>query len=163
MKIGYRWFDSQNIEPLFPFGYGLSYTTFRYSGLRLRTTGKTATATFTLTNTGKRAGADVAQAYVSFPAPLGEPPRQLKGFRKVYLQPGESQKVTIALSRRAFSYWDSRKQDWYESRGCYGVGIGDSSRSLPLSGSVAIRAANCGSEAAKPKTKKTRTRSHRRR
>ena len=143
LKIGYRWFDSENIEPLFPFGYGLSYTTFKYSALKLKSNGKTARVSFTLTNTGKRSGADVAQVYVAFPKPLGEPPRQLKGFQKVYLDAGESQRVTIPLDVRAFSYWDSDKQAWRESRGCFGVSVGDSSRSLPLSGTVAICRAHC--------------------
>jgi beta-glucosidase len=143
LQVGYRYFDANNVEPMFPFGFGLSYTTFKYSGLKLKSNGKTARATFKLTNTGKRAGADVAQLYVSFPKALGEPPRQLKGFRKVHLRPGESQRVTIALDKRAFSYWDSAKQRWYESRGCFGLSVGDSSRSLPLSKRLAIRGANC--------------------
>src|SRR4051794_5897988 len=147
MKIGYRWFDSENIEPLFPFGYGLSYTSFKYSGLKLTSNGKTAKASFTVTNTGKRSGADVAQAYVAFPKPLGEPPRQLKGFQKVYLDAGDSKRVTIPFDTRAFSYWDSKKQHWVESRGCYGIAVGDSSRSLPLTKTLAIRgAAHCGSK-----------------
>jgi len=146
MKIGYRWFDSENIEPLFPFGYGLSYTSFKYSGLKLTSNGKTAKASFTVTNTGKRSGADVAQAYVAFPKPLGEPPRQLKGFQKVYLDAGDSKRVTIPFDTRAFSYWDSRKQDWVEARGCYGIAVGDSSRSLPLSKTIAIRGAHCGAK-----------------
>jgi beta-glucosidase len=141
LEIGYRWFGTQNIEPLFPFGFGLSYTTFKYSRLKLTGDGRTAKATFKLTNTGGRAGADVAQAYVAFPKALGEPVRQLKGFRKVFLQPGETQKVTIPLGARAFSYWSSAKQDWVQSRGCYGVSVGDSSRSLPLGGTVGVRGA----------------------
>jgi beta-glucosidase len=138
LEIGYRYFDAKGVEPLFPFGYGLSYTSFEFSKLSLASTGKTAKASFTLTNTGKRAGADVAQVYVAFPSALGEPPRQLKGFKKVYLDAGESERVTVALDQRAFSYWASDKQNWVEGRGCYGVSVGDSSRSLPLSGVVGI-------------------------
>lgn len=142
LDIGYRWFDAKGIEPLFPFGYGLSYTTFRFSRLKLSGNGRTATASFTLTNTGRRPGADVAQAYVAYPAPLGEPPRQLKGYRKVFLDAGESRRVAIPLGTRAFSYWNSSKQAWAESRGCFGIAVGDSSRSLPLRGVIGIAGAH---------------------
>ena len=98
----------------------------------------------TITNTGRRAGSDVAQAYVAFPPSLGEPPRQLKGFKKVFLEPGESQPVSIPLDARAFSYWDSTNQDWRQGAGCYGVSVGDTSRSLLLSDVVAIAGGNCG-------------------
>src|SRR5262249_51352666 len=131
LDIGYRWFDAHGIQPLFPFGYGLSYTTFAFSDLKL----DGASATFTLTNTGGPAGADVAQAYVGFPAALGEPPHRLEGFQKVFLEPGESRTVTLPLDARAFSYWGSG--GWTQAPGCYGVSVGDSSRSLPLSGDVA--------------------------
>jgi beta-glucosidase len=138
LDIGYRWFDAHGIQPLFPFGYGLSYTTFAFSDLRL----DGAAATFTLTNTGDRAGADVAQAYVAFPSALGEPPRRLEGFQKVFLEPGESRTVTLPLDARAFSYWGT--DGWTQAPGCYGVSVGDSSRSLPLSGVVALGGALCG-------------------
>lgn len=139
LQIGYRYFDAHNVEPLFPFGYGLSYTTFKFSRLRLSSNGRTATVRLRLANTGSRPGADVAQVYVAFPKALGEPPRQLKGFAKVNLDPGQARTVTIPLGARSFSYWDSAQQGWVESRGCYGISVGDSSRSLPLSGTVAIR------------------------
>jgi len=134
LKIGYRWYDSQGIAPLFPFGYGLSYTTFQYSGLRVTGDPRDGvTATFTVKNAGKRAGADVAQVYVGFPAVAGEPPRQLKGYKRVSLNPGASAKVTISLDRRAFSYWDPAFRSWVVAPGCYTVSAGDSSRTLPLS------------------------------
>ncbi|WP_205695619.1 glycoside hydrolase family 3 C-terminal domain-containing protein [Conexibacter sp. SYSU D00693] len=143
LEVGHRHFDAKGIEPLFPFGFGLSYTSFGYRDLRVAPAGDGAKATFTVTNTGKRAGADVAQVYVAFPKALGAPPRQLKGFRKVSLEPGESRTVTVDLDGRAFSFWDSPKQGWTRAKGCYGVHVGSSSRSLPLSGVVPIAGAAC--------------------
>jgi len=96
-------------------------------------------------HTGKRGGADVGQVYVAFPGRLGEPLRQLKGFHRSFLQPGQSQRVTVKLWSRAFSWWDTTKPAWVESPGCYGIRVGDSSRSLPLRGRVAIGRARCRS------------------
>src|SRR3954470_17390506 len=105
LKVGYRWYDSQGIAPLFPFGFGLSYTTFSLGGLHVKAAGGTAAnATFTIRNTGSRAGAEVAQLYVGMPNETGEPPKQLKGYNKVALSPGQSKTVTLGLGRRAFSY-----------------------------------------------------------
>ncbi|MEU4519614.1 glycoside hydrolase family 3 C-terminal domain-containing protein [Amycolatopsis sp. NPDC024027] len=132
LQIGYRWFDAQGRAPLFPFGHGLSYTTFAYSGLSVRNTGDGATATFTLRNTGNRAGAEVAQLYVGFPSAAGEPPRQLKGFERVSLAPGQAQRVTIRLDARDFSVWDTATHAWQPARGAFTVSVGGSSRSLPL-------------------------------
>jgi beta-glucosidase len=141
LLIGYRWYDAKGIEPLFPFGYGLTYTTFRFSGLSVKpvTTGQGATATFTITNTGTRPGAEVGQVYVGFPAVAGEPPKQLKGFQKVSLQPGQSQTVTIPLDGRAFSYWNASTQAWTIPGGTFTVMVGDSSRDLPLVAKVTPR------------------------
>jgi beta-glucosidase len=138
LEIGYRWFDAQRITPLFPFGFGLSYTKFSFARLKIAKSGSGAKVTFTIRNTGKREGADVSQVYVTFPKALGEPPRQLKGFKKVNLDPGEAQRVTIRLNSRAFSYWNSAKKGWTRARGCYGISVGDSSRSLPLKGVLGI-------------------------
>ena len=132
LQIGYRWFDAQGRAPLFPFGHGLSYTTFAYSGLSVRNTGDGATATFTLRNTGNRAGAEVAQVYLGFPSAAGEPPRQLKGFERVSLAPGQAQRVTIRLDARDFSAWDTATHAWQPARGAFTVSVGGSSRSLPL-------------------------------
>jgi beta-glucosidase len=149
LKVGYRWFDSQRIEPLFPFGYGLSYTTFRYSGLKAQAKRAAATVSFTLKNTGARTGAEVAQVYVGFPSWTGEPPRQLKGFRRVELTSGQSQRVTISLGKRAFSYWDERSKGWRVGRGCYSIAVGGSSRSLPLKATVPMGGASCARHRAK--------------
>jgi beta-glucosidase len=142
LKVGYRWFDSQGIEPLFPFGYGLSYTTFSYSGLKAKKRkGNRATVSFSLKNTGARSGAEVAQVYVGFPKWTGEPPRQLKGFQKVELEPGSSKRVTVSLNKRAFSYWAGK--GWRVGRGCYAIEVGGSSRSLPLKAAVPMGGGHC--------------------
>ncbi|MBK9715076.1 MAG: glycoside hydrolase family 3 C-terminal domain-containing protein [Kouleothrix sp.] len=137
MKVGYRWFDSQNIEPLFPFGYGLSYTTFDYSGLSLhRNTDGTVDVSFTIKNAGSRAGAEVGQVYVDFPSAAGEPSKLLKGYQKVSLQPGQSQQVSLKLDRRAFSYWDTASHSWKIADGVYQIMAGASSRDIRLTDSV---------------------------
>lgn len=130
LNVGYRWFDAKNIAPLFPFGHGLSYTTFAYSGLSVAKTPRGASVSFTLANTGKRAGAEVAQVYVAAPAGSGEPPKQLKGFQKVLLNPGQSTTVTIPLDARAFARWDTTKHTWVVDKGTYQILIGASSRDI---------------------------------
>lgn len=134
--VGYRWYEHENIQPLFPFGYGLSYTTFAYSNPAVANDDKNGkvTLTFELKNTGKVAGAEVAQVYVGFPhIPEGnEPVRQLKGFRKVMLEPGEMKQVTIELGPRAFSYWSREKHDWQVAAGTYKIMIGSSSADIRL-------------------------------
>ncbi|GIH15406.1 glycoside hydrolase family 3 C-terminal domain-containing protein [Rugosimonospora africana] len=135
LRVGYRWFDAQNIAPLFPFGYGLSYTSFRYSHLKVTPvlgTHGSVTATVDVTNTGTRAGADVAQLYLTDPAAAGEPPLQLKGFQKVQLAPGQTRHLSFTLDQRAFSIWNSAAQDWTTVDGRYTVSVGDSSSNLPL-------------------------------
>jgi beta-glucosidase len=139
LDVGYRWYDAQNIAPLYPFGYGLSYTTFGYSTLHVGAlSGGQATVTATVTNTGSRAGTDVAQLYVGDPASVGEPPHQLKGFQRVTLTPGQSQTVTFTVTTRDLSHWDTGPNAWVASAGSYQILVGDSSRSLPLSGSLTV-------------------------
>ncbi len=145
--VGYRYADQNSIAPLFPFGYGLSYTTFGYSNLSVTTGGQSApyaaTVGLDVTNTGQRAGAEVAQLYLGIPATnVPEPPRQLKGFQKVLLQPGQTQHVTFTLNARDLSYWDARADDWVVQHGTYQVMVGGSSRDLPLHGSFAVSQAN---------------------
>jgi beta-glucosidase len=132
--VGYRWYDSKGIAPLFPFGYGLSYTTFRFSGLQVRGSRRGAWVSFTLRNTGRRRGADVAQVYVGDPHSTGEPPRQLKGFQKVWLDPGQSSRLRIWLPEVSFAHWGGGRRPWVVSRGVYRVYVGDSSAlgDLPL-------------------------------
>jgi beta-glucosidase len=144
LLVGYRWYDAKGIKPLFPFGFGLSYTTFRYSALSVRRRTEGAVASFTLTNTGRRAGAEVAQLYVADPQAAGEPPKQLKGYRKVSLGPGQSTQVSIPLDRRAFAHWQTARHGWVVTPGRYDVMVGGSSRDLPLHGAVQVPAADLG-------------------
>ncbi len=136
LLVGYRWFDTKNIEPQFPFGFGLSYTTFKYSGLKLipaKGTNETVTAQFEIENTGKAAGAEVAQLYVHEKNPrLMRPEKELKGFKKVFLKPGEKQTVLIPLNTSAFSYYDDTKKSWVADNGTFEIMIGSSSRDLRL-------------------------------
>ncbi len=140
--VGYRWYDENHIKPAYPFGYGLSYTSFRYSHLRIH--GRTVRAT--VTNTGHRTGVAVPQLYVHLPAPsaaVPQPPRQLKGYRSVTLAPGRSARVTFRLGPRAFSYWDTAAGRWRIAPGCYRIYVGPSSRALPLRGAIGERGARC--------------------
>ncbi|HTY89459.1 MAG TPA: glycoside hydrolase family 3 C-terminal domain-containing protein [Candidatus Acidoferrum sp.] len=139
LLVGYRWFDTKNIEPLFPFGFGLSYTTFKYSDLQL-VPGPDAsrlpvTVEFELANTGQRAGAEAAQVYVQELHPaLPRPVKELKGFAKVVLQPGEKQKVSVSLDRSAFAHFDPDKKGWVADKGAYKILVGSSSRDIQLTG-----------------------------
>ncbi len=132
LLVGYRWYESKRVKPLFPFGYGLSYTTFGFSRLSATPTRGGASVSFTVTNTGRRAGADVAQIYVGDPRKTGEPPRQLKGYLRVSLRPGQSKRVTMPLSEVSFAYWSTRRGTWVVNAGRYAVYVGDSSQHLPL-------------------------------
>jgi beta-glucosidase len=164
LEIDYRYFDAHNMSVLYEFGFGLSYTTFSLSSLEVSrcsegtitpvalsqaTTpgGNPAlwdslyTVTVELNNTGTVAGAEVPQLYITLPssAPAGTPPKQLRGFEKVYLAPGASSTVTFSLMRRDLSYWDIVSQDWVLPAGEYGLSVGFSSRDIKLTGSfVAI-------------------------
>ncbi|MGC2421376.1 MAG: glycoside hydrolase family 3 C-terminal domain-containing protein [Candidatus Acidiferrales bacterium] len=150
--VGYRHFDADSIEPLFPFGFGLSYTTFAYKNLAISpgTITLTGDATpavnveFDVTNTGKVAGSEVAELYVGLPSTddVPEPPRQLKGFDKVNLKPGETRHVRLALDARAFSYWDVKAHAWAVMPGTAKVMVGASSRDIRLDGAVTIEPAS---------------------
>ncbi len=102
--IGYRWYQTQNVTPAYPFGYGLSYTSFSWSNIAIARTGSGVTVSLRITNTGARAGVDVAQVYVAYPSGLGEPPQQLRGIGRVELAPGAAKDVVITLPRNAFTY-----------------------------------------------------------
>ncbi|MDT7726479.1 MAG: beta-glucosidase [Actinomycetota bacterium] len=140
LAVGYRWYDQQKLNPLFPFGFGLSYTDFSFDGLSTGPVSADGAVTVgvNVTNTGSRAGAEVAQVYLSHPASDGEPPRLLKGFEKVELNPGETKQVHFTLDARAFSHWDSSLHQWIRSAGTYAVWVGDSSRHLPLTSSIQV-------------------------
>jgi beta-glucosidase len=141
IDVGYRWYDSQSITPMFPFGFGLSYTTFGFSNLGIAP-GKNGTVnvTATVTNTGHVAGSDVAQLYLGDPAVAGEPPRQLKGFQRVTLAPGQSTTVTFTLDSHDMSYWKTKANNWVVPNGTFNVSVGDSSAlaNLPLQGSFIL-------------------------
>jgi beta-glucosidase len=146
IDVGYRWYDSKSLTPLFPFGYGLSYTTFSFSNLQVGslTAGGAATVTATVTNTGSRSGADVAQLYVDDPAASGQPPLQLEGFQRVNLAAGASTTVTFNLTQQNLQYWNSSSNAWATSTGNYGIDVGDSSASLPLTGTLAVSSSQLG-------------------
>jgi len=141
LQVGYRWYDAQNVTPLFPFGFGLSYTTFAFANLSVPSAPKpdgTITVSVDVTNTGSAAGAEVVQVYVSAPASAGEPPKQLKGFTKVNLTPGQTSRVTITLQNRAFAIWNTGAKAWTAVSGTHTVLVGDSSRNLPLHDTVTV-------------------------
>ena len=139
--VGYRGYDEYDIEPLYPFGYGLSYTTFDYDGLSVQADESgdgRVTVSFDVTNTGDRAGADVAQLYVADThSDIARPPKELKGFDKVMLQPGETKRLSLALDRRSFAYYDVEDRGWQVTPGEFRLLIGRSSRDIVLEGSVA--------------------------
>jgi beta-glucosidase len=139
LKVGYKWYDSQNIEPLFPFGYGLSYTSFAYSGLQV--SGRLHVR-FTVRNTGSRTGTETPQLYLTLPASTGEPGKRLVGFDQVTLRPGQATTVEFTAdpgsAQHPLSYWNTATHAWTIDPGPYGVQVGRSSRDLPLSGQVCI-------------------------
>ena len=138
--VGYRGYEKNGVKPLFPFGYGLSYTTFSFKGLKVvKGAGASATAEFDVTNTGSRAGAEVAQVYVSDThAKVPRPMHELKGFERVELQAGETKHVSVPLDARAFAYWDVAAHRWTIDPGKFTVSVGDSVASLPLTDAVEI-------------------------
>jgi beta-glucosidase len=140
VKIGYRWYQSQNITPAFPFGYGLSYTSFSFSNLSVGAfnANGTATVTATVTNTGSKAGAEVAQMYVSDPAASADPPQQLRGFQRVSLNAGQSTTVSFPLTIHALANWSPTDNQWEAQAGTYGISVGDSSANRPLSGTTTL-------------------------
>jgi len=137
VRFGYKWFDSEGKQPLFAFGFGLSYTTFAYSDLHVDAGAKTVT--FVLENTGKRSGADVAQVYVQLPNSSGENFRRLAGWQRVELAAGERKTVHVELEPLALETFDEAKDAWQRLPGEYAVSVGDSSRDLPLKESVKLR------------------------
>jgi len=136
--VGYRWHDAKGIEPLFPFGHGETYTTFELTQLELQNSGaQTLAVSVTLTNTGTRPGAEVVQLYVEdVEASVIRPPRELKGFEKVLLAAGQSQRLSFQLPKRAFAFWDDSVPGWVVEPGEFRIHVGTSSRRLPLVASV---------------------------
>lgn len=134
VHVGHRWYDAQRVTPLFPFGHGLSYTTWQYEDLAVRPERGGLRVEFTVRNTGRRKGTEVAQVYVG-PSPelrLDQPVRALAGYRRLTLGPGRSQRVTVTVDARALSSWDPEKRAWVVGSGRREVFAGRSSRELPL-------------------------------
>jgi beta-glucosidase len=142
LMVGYRYWTTSGKHPLFPFGFGLSYTTFSFSNLSVPSTassGSRVTVSFDVTNTGSVEGAEVAQLYVSDPsAKVKRPERELKGFEKVRLDSGQTKHVVISLDARAFSYWDEAKHGWTIDPGKFVILVGDSSENTPLHAELTI-------------------------
>jgi beta-glucosidase len=138
--VGYRYYDTYKVEPQFAFGHGLSYTDFAYTNLKLsKTADGTVTASFTLTNTGKVFGGEVTQLYVhKNNSAITRAEKELKGFEKVFLQPGESKTVIIPLNKDAFRYYDEKRKDWAVEKGDYSIQVGGSSRSIKLNSVVGM-------------------------
>ena len=141
--VGYRYYDRKKMAVRFPFGYGLSYTTFSYSNLMLDkgiiSDTETVLVSVDVTNTGERAGAEVVQLYIGAPeSDVFRPVRELKGFEKVFLEPGQTKTVTFELDARAFSYWDIRLNDWFVRSGSYHIQIGRSSRDIVFSAGLVV-------------------------
>jgi len=137
--VGYRYYDTYKVTPQFAFGHGLSYTSFAYSNIKATVAGKKAIITFTVKNTGKIAGAEVAQLYVGQPnALLPRPVKELKGFEKVFLKPGEEKTVTITLQQDAFSYFNDVQNKWVTDGGNYTIMVGSSSRDIRLTSFIKL-------------------------
>jgi beta-glucosidase len=135
LKVGYKWYDAEKKPVLFPFGYGLSYTTYRYSDLKVNA-GKETTVSFTVRNAGSRPGAEIAEVYVALPVSADEPPKRLVGWSKVTLNAGESKEVTVSVDRKYLSIYDESAGGWKLVPGSYTFMVGGSSQELPLTQGV---------------------------
>ncbi len=151
LDVGYRWYLAHHFKPAFPFGYGLSYTRFRFSGLRVRTSrsasGTVATVSVRVTNIGRRSGRAVPEVYLALPSSrsVPEPPLQLRGFAGVALRPGRSARVSLPLNARSFAYYNATTNRWeVRPNGCFGIRVGPSVSSLPLRATLRRGHATCG-------------------
>ena len=156
--VGYRWYDAKGLTPAYEFGAGQSYTTFKYSDMHVRGSKDGLAVSFRVQNTGKRAGTDVPQLYLGLPKPrpdIVQPPRALKAFQKVTLDPGHAARVTMRVNARGLSYWNEGANNWQVANGCYGVSLGRSSRNIVATGSFAVGdVTNCPKPATLPGAKK---------
>jgi beta-glucosidase len=137
-KVGYKWYRAEHKPVLFPFGFGLSYTTFSYSGLKVEQAKGQATVNLSVRNTGKRSGAEIAQVYVALPETAGESFRRLVGWQRVDLKSGEEKTVSIAIDPQMLSIYDEQKSGWTQLPGSYRVFAGSSEASTPLEGTLRI-------------------------
>jgi len=134
LEIGYRYLDAHDLEPAFPFGHGLTYTSFNYTNLHA----DVKSVNFTLTNIGNRDGVEVPQLYLGFPTQAGEPPKQLKGFRNMKIGAGKSVHVTFPLVPRSFSTWSVDVHDWQVQKGLFQVMVGANSRDIRLHDTIEV-------------------------
>ena len=138
LKVGYKWYDAEKKAVLFPFGFGLSYTTYAYSGISV-TPGDSTTVSFTVKNTGSKSGTEIAQVYAVLPDAAGEPPKRLVGWTRIELKPGESKQVSVPVTRDRLSIYDEASNDWKLVPGDYVIRVGGSSQDLPLHQSLALK------------------------
>jgi beta-glucosidase len=138
LKVGYKWYEAENKKPLFPFGFGLSYTAFEYSGLTV-TSGKAVEVSFSVRNSGARSGAEIAQVYAALPPSTGEPPKRLVAWEKVQLAPGETKKVTLTVEPLFLSIFNVDKDAWDLAPGDYKILVGGSSVDTPLTSQLKIQ------------------------
>lgn len=141
IHLGYRWYDAEDVAPLFPFGHGLSYTSFEYAELGVRPDGDGLAVGFTVRNTGRRTGTTVAQVYLG-PSPdlrLDQARRALAGYRRLELEPGREQRVTVRISARSLSSWDPERHGWVLGTGTREVSVGVSAREQRLVGRGQVR------------------------
>jgi beta-glucosidase len=136
-EVGYKWYEVQHKQPLFAFGFGLSYTTYAYSGLSVESA--TKTVRFTVKNTGKRAGTEIAEVYARLPKGSDESYKRLAGWKRVTLAPGESQSISIAIDDRVLQTFDEGKNTWNLTKGEYQLMVGGSSDDTPLLASLEVR------------------------
>jgi len=139
--VGYRGYEHNGVKPLFPFGFGLSYTSFKYAGLKIRPAAAAGAyeVSFDVKNTGTRAGADVAQVYVSEDHPqVARPPQELKGFARVVLEPGQTRHVTVPLDARSFTWYDEKSAAWHADAGSFTIRVSRSSADPQLEGKVTL-------------------------
>ena len=135
-KVGYKWYEAEDKQVLFPFGFGLSYTTYAYSGMNVSESGDHPVVRFSVKNTGKRAGTEIAEVYAALPSAAGEHYRRLVGWERVELQPGESKTVSVTVSPQMLSIYDTQKSGWELLPGRYRFFAGPSSASTPLQGTT---------------------------
>jgi beta-glucosidase len=136
-EVGYKWYEAQNKKPLFAFGFGLSYTTYAYSGLTVDSAAKTVR--FTIKNTGKIKGTEIAEVYARLPKGSDEPYKRLVGWARIALAPGESKPVTVSVDSRVLQTFDEGIESWKLSPGDYEVLVGPSSADTPLAGSLHLQ------------------------
>ena len=141
LKVGYKWYDAEKKPVLFPFGFGLSYTTYSYSDLKVSNgtdNDKDVTVAFTVKNAGTRDGAEIAQVYSALPVAANEPPKRLVGWSKVFLKAGESKEVNVTVPSKYLSIFDEAGNGWKQLAGSYSIMVGGSSQDLPLVGKISV-------------------------